>query len=253
MDPVSLGLLLGGTALAGGGSLFDTGQSASRVNAQRAIRDALVQQEMQRNYALANESQGFFNKQFDTMTPEAQAAQRDAATTNRVAAGAAPTTIQTSVGRGVNGGVNDEVGRLAKVASDRVAHVGAAKAKLAGYGDTQGNIDIGLRGASDKIGTMSNFAAGNARAFPAELQAGDFNAAKDFNSPLGGIMKAAGSLAGLGGAMMPAGGFGVPSGVADWGAAQNPMGIGMNGTGGGGVISRIGDTLSGFFGRRPGA
>lgn len=200
-------LMGAGMALNAGGSILGGMNSQGRVAAVQRARNDAMQREMERQGQYMAEVTPIVVEHLGTRSAENEASQRDTAFKARDAAitanqGQPQVAIasQSEPGQGEYARIAANLGRI-------VSDNARRQAVLSSYGDAAAENSRSFKKASDKVGTISNFAAGSASVLPAEFASADANAYADNPpSPFADLLKAAGTGLSMYGAFQPAGG-----------------------------------------------
>lgn len=205
LDPVTM--MGAGMALNAGGSILGGQNSQARVGAVQRARDDAMQREQVRQGQYMAEATPIVVDHLATRSAGNEASQRDTAFKARDAAITAnqgqPQVAIASQSQPGQGEYARIAANLGRIVSDNARR----QAVLSSYGDAAAENSRSFKKASDKVGTISNFAAGSASVLPAEFASADANAYADNPpSPFADLLKAAGTGLSMYGAFQPAGG-----------------------------------------------
>lgn len=211
---ISMGLMAASAAATTAGSISASNASAARTGAINGGRNALTQQEINRQDALSAEAWPIFNQNMESRGADASKARLGEAVASRNAVTGTPLTSKMSVG-GAPPAVNNEIKRQTSNIGDVVARTAEGKNKLEGYSDVAAGDSVSAVRAGTKLGNISGFSRGSAGVLPAEFSSNDYNAVRDNQDPWGPLLKALGGAFGLAGAY--SGGAGGVSGTGPTG------------------------------------
>jgi hypothetical protein len=238
MDPISIALLLGSSALSGIGALGENAAKnkflSANLNAdmQQLLQDqqaaALRNQELQKYITNANafgaQNQAALGRGIAAFTPNrlgADTAARGATISKAIGTG--PDT-NIPMRQGVPNPVSAEFNKQLGDAFARASGQGGRLAAVGGYGDSLGGINRDLSTTGEKIKTTNNLAAGNMALLPGAQDLASFSAYSPIFRPsqpdVPWWASAAKGLGNLGGA------------AAGWIGSANPAFSSYNTTGG---------------------
>jgi hypothetical protein len=194
-DPITIGLMVGGTLATAHGQRQQSRALSSTREAERA-----------RQSKIQGEADAAYSKSKQTYAPEkvkgdAAAAVKDRTTEYKSQNLAAPraASAPSSASQGGNQVVKDAYSRTLGAATAQGDQMGQARAELAGFGDAMFNADLQHGRARDDIGMAASFARGSAGVLGSELEAAQHKGSK---------MRALGSLLQQAGMVSAGGGFG---------------------------------------------
>lgn len=190
MDPISIGLLLGGTALSGIGALGENAaknkflqqnlyadqQQLLQDQQAAAARNAVLQDYIQRANAFGAQNQASLGQGIAAFNPSRLGA-------DQAARGA---TISNAIGTGPDTNIPLRAGTAAPVGAEFTKRLGDAFANasgqggrlaaVGGYGDTLGGINRDLSTTGERLKTTNNLAAGNMALLPGAQELAAFPA-----------------------------------------------------------------------------
>jgi hypothetical protein len=190
MDPISIGLLLGGTALSGIGALGENAaknkflsqnlqadmQQLLQDQQAAAARNAVLQEYINNANAFGAQNQATLGQGIAAFNPNRLGADQAArGATISQAIGAGPDTnipLRKGVAAPVSAEVNKQLGDAFASASGQ----GGRLAAVGGYGDTLGGIGRDLSTTGERLKTTNNLAAGNMALLPGAQELASFGA-----------------------------------------------------------------------------
>lgn len=199
MDPITIGLLLAGTALSAGGGFLSAKDEAKRAAEKAAARNAELSASLNRQQGFSDEARGLFDTRLTAFTPQAQQEGLATAQGDRTAAIAgalsAPDAGEIRLPRSapnvVRGTIAQRLFDSFTSANDRAKALG----KLGGFSDQQFNDRLGLTDTSRRIGTINNFAQQEANLLSSSQDLAEAGATRS-PSLIGPILQAAGGALG---------------------------------------------------------
>ncbi len=193
-DPVTGGA---GLALNIVGGMISRAEATKNANAQAAARNAALTQYLQKQAALSDEGRGYLNTNVDkyapgnTQLPDAQD-NRTGVITKTVGQMSDPNAIPTT--RGAPPAVRGEIAKRMLEAFNRSTDHAKAMGKVGGYGDQWFNNNIDINDTNRKVGTLNNFARGNASILQSQQDLAEIGATRQ-PSLWGPILQAGGQFA----------------------------------------------------------
>ena len=216
MDPVTIGLLLAGTALSTGGGIIGRNDALKNAQGQAAARNAILAQNIGKLNQFGAQNENTFNANIGTYGQPAQTQQLSAAQTKRGDANAANITQDTGAGAPI---VADASPRSRSDLSKRMLEVydaattrAKSMGKLGGYSDAWLQNELDNAQAGRDIGVTNSYAAGRKALVGPE---GDLAAIGAYRQPSiwGPVLQGAGSIASAAGGARGAGGFSPPPNI----------------------------------------
>lgn len=222
MDPVTIGLMLGGSALGGLGSYLGKNDALANAQAQAAARNAVLAKNIQIQQGFADQNKGTFDANMAGYAQPAQEAKlgaaQDARTATNVGNISESDPNAVPIGDTAPAAVRSEIAkRMLSVHDGAVARAKASGA-LGGYGDAWQENQLGNNQASRDIGVTNNYSAGRKSLLVPEQDAA---AAAAYKPPSiwGTLLSGAGNI--MGGAAGKMAGAGTAAPV--WGAADSTL------------------------------
>lgn len=194
---LEIALLAGSAGLSGTGALLDRREDERAGRRAVDANNRVLSEIMAKNDAIADQSRGRFDTALRSVAPPNFAANQDAATAKRtgtITSGlTAPDVGAINISQSAPDVVRSEFAKRFAEASDFSRGRGEALGKLGGFGDAVFNQGLMNEDARRNIGTDANLAGGNL-ALLQTLQ--DLEQVQAFKprSPLGGVLRGAGSL-----------------------------------------------------------
>jgi hypothetical protein len=202
LDPVSLGLTLGGTALSAFGSMSQSKAASEAAMKQQAAENAVLNQVMNKEADFQGANTATMKDLVSKFAPDVQTANLASAEGNRDGLiDSAITNPNTNVTSGPNTPqfVKDQIASRMLDGVQFAKNAAKANAKVGAYGDSMGTNARNISDASGTIDMTNNFAKGWQSILPDQQQ---LAGASVYTPPsqTGGLLTGIGNLmAGLGG------------------------------------------------------
>jgi hypothetical protein len=226
MDPVTIGLLLGGTALGGIGSFLNKNDALENAKRQAEARNRVLAENIAIQQGFAGQNRGTFDANIGGYTPEAQNQRLQGAQDARTATSVGNISDSDANSVPISGtapqAVRSEIAKRMLTVHDAAVSRAQAMGKLGGYGDAWQENQLGNNAASRDIGVVNNYSAGRKSLLAPEQEAA---AAMAYKPPAiwGTLLQGAGNVMG---AAAGAGMGGSLGGGANWNTSL-PSGPGM--------------------------
>lgn len=244
MDPITIGLLLGGTALSTVGGMSEREQALENAKRQAAARNAVLKDNIAKQEGFFDQNKGVWDANIGRYAQPAQEQQLQMAQDTRSAGNVGNITkvdttsvpTQADASPAVKSEIAKRMLATFNQSTDRAKQMG----KLGGYSDTWLENQLGNRQADRDIGVTNTFSAGRKALLGPEQDAASAEAYQP-PSVMPGLMKGAGSLmSGAAGAGMFSGAGGGMTGFSPDGSMffGNGSQSSMGGGAGGGVWGR---------------
>lgn len=222
MDPITVGLLLGGTGLNVLGGIFSRNDALANAAAQAQARNAVVKQAIGQLDQYGAENRSTFNTNMEHYAPAAQSAALAADQQKRGDANTAAITSDDPNAVPIQGDASpasrSDLAKRMLAVHDYAVDQAKAKGNLGGYSDLWTENQLGNAQAGRDIGVINNFAEGRKALVQPEA---DLAAAAAYKPPSiwGPLLSGIGSIATAAGGSKLGGGFSggnifAPGGIA---------------------------------------
>jgi hypothetical protein len=223
VDPITIGLLLGGAALSSGGGILSRNDALAEATREAQARNAVVRDAITKLDAFGDQNRTTFNNNMQAYDPATQAAALAKAQDTRSANNTGAVTTQDPNATPIQGDASPatraDLAKRMLAVHDQVIQRAQAQGKLGGYSDQWTNNQLGNAQAGRDIGVVNNYAEGRKALVGPES---DLAAAAAYRPPsIWGPL-----LSGLGGIALNAGGSGKFSpGGFNYSSGFDPSGL----------------------------